>query len=659
MTEETGGQGPRTAGGENVDPAAIALALGSPGPLDPRAAAFLEKQGRLADEQIVLTRLQADDLRREDKLRHWSLRVHHVSDVLKLGFELAAAAVVTAIAIIIGAAVWSAARDDGLVIEAFNVPADMAAQGLTGQVVATQLQDRLAWMQAHTDTIRQASSFRNNWGDDIKVQIPDTGVSIGEFHRYLADWLGHETRISGEVWRTPDGFALSVRSGSEAAQTFTGKDADIGRLVAEAAEHVYGETQPYRYVIFLDGQNRAAEEKAATRALAQNGPPEEKPWAYSLWGTLLQENGDLEGALEKQRIAAELDPELPHVWGNLAGAEAVFGHDEAALHDNERAIALLDGPKAQELAAYAVAVDRIGDRIIVAEAVGDFHGAAALAPSLHALPDYSDSQEAAYMFLSADLASDHDIAASRRLDEGGTFEAGAMALTAGSPSFDVPPLSSFLRTAMLGDWKAARDDLTALGRLPAARSPAAKPLLPVLTWPWIAYADARLGDFAGAQALIDRTPRDCYLCVRMRGNIAAAQKNWDGAAAWFAQAVKQAPSIPFAYADWGQMLLAKGDLDGAIAKFALATEKGPHFADPLGMWGEALIAKNRSDLAVAKFEEGDKYAPNWGRLHLKWGEALLWTGDKAGAQKQFAIASTLDLTSAEKVELARMSGWHG
>jgi predicted negative regulator of RcsB-dependent stress response len=100
--------------------------------------------------------------------------------------------------------------------------------------------------------------------------------------------------------------------------------------------------------------------------------------------------------------------------------------------------------------------------------------------------------------------------------------------------------------------------------------------------------------------------------------------------------------------------MAKGDAEGAMAKFTLANQKGPHFADPLEMWGEALIAKNRSDLALAKFADANKYAPNWGRLHLKWGEALLWSGDKAGANKQFAIASRLDLTQSERASLGRL-----
>jgi tetratricopeptide (TPR) repeat protein len=102
-------------------------------------------------------------------------------------------------------------------------------------------------------------------------------------------------------------------------------------------------------------------------------------------------------------------------------------------------------------------------------------------------------------------------------------------------------------------------------------------------------------------------------------------------------------------------LLARGKPDAAIEKFKLSNTKGPKFADALEGWGEALMAKNQSHLALAKFEEAAKYAPNWGRLHLKWGEALAYSGKKGEAQKQFAAATTLDLTAAEKAELADMA----
>jgi hypothetical protein len=139
----------------------------------------------------------------------------------------------------------------------------MANNGLTGQVVATQIQDRLAWMQANSDTIRASNSYRSSWGDDIKVQIPNTGVSIGEFYRYLAAWLGHETHITGEIVKTDRGLLLSVREGSNAAAVFSGTD--LATLVFKASEEIYKHTQPYRYTVFLGDMNRYDEETTAAR----------------------------------------------------------------------------------------------------------------------------------------------------------------------------------------------------------------------------------------------------------------------------------------------------------------------------------------------------------------------------------------------------------
>jgi predicted Zn-dependent protease len=173
--------------------------------------------------------------------------------------------------------------------------------------------------------------------------------------------------------------------------------------------------------------------------------------------------------------------------------------------------------------------------------------------------------------------------------------------------------------------------------------------------PMLALAKAQLGDLQGAQALIEKSPADCYNCVRYRARIAATAKQWGRADYWFARAVHDAPSIPFAYTDWGQTLLARGKADAAVVQFKLANQKGPHFADPLEGWGEALMAKNQSHLALAKFAEAEKYAPNWGRLHLKWGEALLYAGRKDEAKAQFARATQLDLTPADKGALARQS----
>jgi tetratricopeptide (TPR) repeat protein len=211
----------------------------------------------------------------------------------------------------------------------------------------------------------------------------------------------------------------------------------------------------------------------------------------------------------------------------------------------------------------------------------------------------------------------------------------------------------------LGHWsqslieQASRADMGAKMRLVASLT--AISLSPERFLPPLAYATALSGDLKGAHALIDKTSADCSLCLRTRGRIDALEKNWSGADYWFARAVHDAPSIPFAYTDWGQSLLASGKPDAAIEKFKLSSRKGPHFADPLEGWGEALMAKNQSHLALSKYAEAEKYAPNWGRLHLKWGEALFYAGKKDEAAKHFARAAALDLTPSEKSELQKVA----
>jgi predicted Zn-dependent protease len=192
----------------------------------------------------------------------------------------------------------------------------------------------------------------------------------------------------------------------------------------------------------------------------------------------------------------------------------------------------------------------------------------------------------------------------------------------------------------------------------AAQYPGLAKDKPTAIDPAVALAEAHMGNFADAEAPLKFTPGDCYVCLRARAQVAALRKQDGRADYWFARATDAAPSMPFAEAEWGEVLLARGDADAAIEKFRLSNAKGPKFADPLEGWGEALMAKNQSHLALEKFAEADKYAPDWGRLHLKWGEALVYAGKKDEARAQFAVAAGLDLSAADKAELARVNA-HG
>jgi predicted Zn-dependent protease len=171
--------------------------------------------------------------------------------------------------------------------------------------------------------------------------------------------------------------------------------------------------------------------------------------------------------------------------------------------------------------------------------------------------------------------------------------------------------------------------------------------------PRLAIALAMAGHLAEANTLAASLPGDCYLCVRARARIAAANKDWPQVDHWFSEAVRQAPALPLAESEWGEALLEKADADGAIQKLTLAAQKGPRFAEPAELWGEALLRKGAVRDAIAKFDAANDLAPHWGHLHLRRGEALAKFGKSDAAAKEFALAASLDLPAADAAELRR------
>jgi hypothetical protein len=632
MAEEA--EGPE-AGGEpspGADPAAMAMALGSASRKE--ADAFLRDQRELIGLQKHHLREQFKQLR----LGIWQLR---------LGVLLRAATAMmgVAIAIVLGAAVWDAAHDDGLVIEAFSMPPDLAARGLTGEVVASQLLANLSSFQVMTRSARDASSFTNNWGSDIKVEIPETGVSIGEINRFLHEWLGHETHITGAVYRTQSGIAVTARAGSDIAPTITGSESDLDQLLRKTAEAIYRTTQPYRYAQYVfNAGSRVQEGEEAQQSLVANGSPQDRFWAYNGLVTMYASQFAFDRSEQAARAAIILRPNSGMTYYNLARIERVAQHDEAALAASRTALRLERDP---DVGAVSWTSIRFWIECAGAGLEGDYRDAVKSCGQADLLPDIANVHYQSRLLQLPAFAGMHDAAALRE------------AYAALAPTDDPRDLAGRANFEALNEFALGHGEALMERRADLESRPAQLPYSffynARTARSAIAYALALSGDFSGAHAEIDKTPADCGLCLRTRGRIDGFEKNWGGADYWFARAVLDAPSTPFAFTDWGRVLLDKGDADGAIAKFTLANQKGPHFADPLEGWGEALVTKKEPDAALAKFEDANKYAPNWGRLHLKWGEALANAGKNDEAKVQFTRAAQLDLTPDEKAELARQT----
>ena len=628
--------GPRAGG----DPAAIGLALGANTETAVDARAYLREQTKLA-------RLQKVNLLEQNAFELSHLRWRRFNDQMKGALQIMIVMVGAVVVIALGAAMWNASQADGLVVEQFSVPPGFTAAGISGTTVADDLTQKIEAIReiANGRSLSVSKGVRNARDEEIRVDIPDTGISLAELWRYLRAWLGHERPVSGNVREEASGhLALTVAMAGVPAFTLEGEHSDLSKLEQQAAERLFGTTDPVNYVLFLAGSHRLNEAMAA----AALGPalvstPVDRADAYTVWGyTTLRIAGDPYQSLQRARIAIAIYPKLLVATRLVMQNQIVLGHAEAALAlaNTFGRFRREDQPLNQRGFGFDQLLD-VGEYEYV-ESTGDF------AQGL-VTPCRECSWGDTAMYRAEFLARLHEVNAARA--------AFATSLASDPSEKTFSGVTQFYIDEVAGNWKGAASDIESYESDERASKTVSQKYaaLRIKTYaqPLLARALAHEGDFTAAHTLIDSTPGDCVPCETARGDIDALGGNTNGAAYWFSRAIRDAPSIPFAYSDWGRLLLAKGDYDAAIAKFTLASQKGPHFADPLEMWGEALMLKNRSDLALAKFEDANKYAPNWGRLRMKWGEALGYVGRRDEARAQYRIASKLDLSVRDKAELAR------
>jgi tetratricopeptide (TPR) repeat protein len=429
----------------------------------------------------------------------------------------------------------------------------------------------------------------------------------------------------------------------------TGPDSDLDGLIQRSAESLYRLTQPYRYAIYAGNHGRADEAEALFRDLADRGPPADRSWANNGLSMPTSDRFGVDAALDMLEQGAKIEPANAIIRLNEVMLEIQKSRPEQALHHVTDLLARPPGESSGIIRAEAIPLIHLG-----AQAQSDILQGAYIDAAIK--QEIVNKSRIAGRYglpaIPAQIATHaHDPATARAIFDR-YISPGSQNLMRGISTLYDAWTRAMIATE-LQDWRGVLSEANTLDPvLPAF--PGLRTITPTTIVPLTAYAKAELGDFASAEAAIAATPPNCYDCLIARARIAELNGEHDRADFWFARAVHDAPTIPFAYSNWGEALLARGHADAAIEQFKLANQKGPHFADPLEGWGEALMAKNQSHLALAKFAEAEKYAPNWGRLHLKWGEALVYAGKKNEAKAQFIRAAQLDLTTAERFELARV-----
>jgi tetratricopeptide (TPR) repeat protein len=563
---------------------------------DPQVArdtsAFLNRQSRLLE-------IQARHLEDEHSLRLALLRGQRLGQVFRIGFQLIIVLALITMAIGFLAMLREAVGATGVVIEAFQVPPDLAGRGLTGQVVAKQILDHLADMQATTKSVRPADSYSNNWRDDLKVEIPATGISFGELRRYLHESLGHETRISGEIYTTSAGITVSARMGEQKARSFSGTEADLPGLVRQAAESVYEQTQAYRYAVYLAETAHHDEEAVKLlERLAHDSDPLNRGWAHAeLASIAVLKDADYAKAAIEDRAALREFPGLALAKGGVVTDELELGHDAVGLEFAEQCAASARDVK-ETLMPSEQRTFIPYCRARISALTGDYPALVSLS-SMKPATERERQQISVFRWV-AQLDT-HDLDTADEAEELSNHDVdlyfnARLALDRGDPH----ALELWSAMAKLEDdptKKKAHDYM--LRR----------------SGTWLALAKARFGDLAGARALIAEMPTDCRMCVDFRGRIAALDGDPAAAEKWFAQAIDLAPKLPQVYIDRGQARLDRGDTAGALVDASQAATLSPHDGDAWKLWGDALAKQGNGKDALAKYDEALKYAPKWKQLN--------------------------------------------
>jgi tetratricopeptide (TPR) repeat protein len=632
---------PRSAAPSTPDPVEIAMEIEASGTAPTgEASALLRRHAALIDKQIVLANNQI--------FRNRIL-----------------VAVVIALLVAAGSVVWSASRTTGLVIQPFSVPPELVEDGLDGRAVAALFQDELIRLEAETDSARPPASFRNDWSEGITVEVDAGGLSLTDAYRGLVRWLGKETYVNGGLSRTTAGLELVVRTSDGTAVTVRGGPADRpGDLMRTAAERVYDQTQPYRYAIYLDDRAEALPDgpaqqtiydrsRAILTALLSSPSETERLWARN--GLATAYDSSAQDSLALLQIALEIDAEHPVLLYNLVRLRAQFSQDEAALLDAQRLARSLSSRRnlakisAERQVSFSLMnearlADLQGDRL---RALEIRTGAASQISNRVYWRDNARDQVDTLIAL-------HQPSVGLTLNASLTLEDPVYTYRPGLRPLYLPRADA---AASLDQWPQAVAALEVFEVEVAPTLPLrVSPVRQAIFWPRLAYARARTGDLAGAQALIASTPLDCYPCVRERARIAELAGDRAAADRWSAEARRQGPSLPFAFAERGQMLMARGDPAGAIAFYEQAIERGPRWADPQKYWGDALMAQGDEAGAIRKYRAAADRAPRWGALHLAWGRALEAQGRRDQAREKYTEAAGMDLSAADRAEVVRRLG---
>jgi tetratricopeptide (TPR) repeat protein len=559
---------------------------------------FLDKQAQILETQnqhlkeehaarLHFLRGQA----REVDIRRFGLR-------LRVGFQLFLVLVATVIGVGGAVLIHDAVTSRSVVIEPFEIPRALAERGLTGSVVASGLLDQLTRLQAATRSSLQRRELSNAWSQEVKLTVPETGISVGEISQLLKARFSNDIHISGDVVQTEaGGLEVTVRGAGVLPHTFTGTSGQLSKLTTEAAEYVYSQSQPGLWTVYLVDLGRYREAIDFCQASIGSSSKLDRPVLLTYWAVAIAKTSGVgPQALALVQRAITLQPDYWEAYNDLTNMKLGLGDEEGVWKTGQELRNVAGGRPGRAPEAIYTDVDFVSWD---------------LPAELAAFEGDAESSSGAGTFT---------VAAGPVIASVQTFlhyrAAAELALQTTRPDPDDPtiaPISHWVRGLLAAD---SGDPARAASEMEAFLTTYSNPAVAWTTFTfncWVAPAEEAAGHPDKADAVLNTggTFVDCY---RFRGDILDGRGDWKSAQEWYAKSVALAPDLPAGYYSWGVALGKHGDLDGAAAKLKDSNQRQPHWADPLKAWGDVLVKQGNTKSGLAKYDEALKYAPNWREL---------------------------------------------
>lgn len=583
---------------DTPDAIEIAMAAVNSGqPLPDIARTLLEKQAALLDEEARLVKRQAHEL---------DLKI--IPERVLAGLWLLLAAAVLGLIGGLAWAVWRAAHTDALVVEPFSMPPALVQQGMTGEVAAGRVIDRIGEMYGRTASVRRATSYERNWGNDLKIDIPNTGLTLEQGWTLLRRSFGRETRVSGDIVETETGLLLSVRLSDGESFQFAGARDQREALIIRAAEAVYRQSQPYRFAIFLRDANRFDEAEAIYRQLIETGSPADRRWArVGLFNQIFWTKGQFAEASRTVNDAIAVDPDFYLPYLNLGTFHELSGHWQDAHSAYVDAAKRFSG---DELQPFDARMDRCVTANYASRYTVDIPGAMTLLDCVAAIDPALVNKLGPVSVPAALAQHDAELATKRnQIDNIFKYRPTVRRYRQQVRAVEIAMLSGSAAniTAAIAAADGAMADVQADGAVNGSRTL----LAANVGGPVLARAHLMLGQLAAAEARLAQSAPDCLPCTLARAALAQARGDMATAARLHDAAVSLAPRLPQPYLERGRFLLAQRKYTAAERNFRAAEKLSNGWADPQKYLGDALAAQGRPADARAAWAEAVRRAPKW------------------------------------------------